>query len=185
MATGSGLPEDGEAITRRALEAAKTCLAIKADPANLEVWLSGENRLARWKQRGQGQIPKSLQVNYSDAVKSEPLYAELQTEFGGLSDVASHFTPEFFWRYTWEETPLPGGGRDFSLGLNVGAIELAFLMLSKHYELIFRVFDRCQDGRMLQDPDVERARQYALYLHNKFHELAKPALDAMIKDTAA
>ena len=184
MAIGSGLPEDGEAITRRALEAAKTCLAIKADSANLEVWLSGEKRLARWKQRGQGQIPKSLQVNYSDAVKSEPLYAELQTEFGSLFDVASHFTPEFFWRYTWEET-LPGGGRDFSFGLNVGAIELAFLMLSKHYELIFRVFDRCQDGRMLQNPDVERAHQYVLYLRNKVHELAKPALDALIKDTAA
>ena len=100
MATGSGLPEDGEAITRRALEAAKTCLAIKADPANLEVWISAEKRLARWKQRGQGQIPKSLQLNYSDAVKNEPLHAELQTEFGSLSDVASHFTPEFFWRYT-------------------------------------------------------------------------------------
>ena len=29
-ATASSLPEDGEAITRRALEAAKTCVAVKA-----------------------------------------------------------------------------------------------------------------------------------------------------------
>jgi hypothetical protein len=99
-ATGSGLPEDGEAITRRALEAAKTCLAIKADPANLEVWLSGEKRLARWKQRGQGDTPKNLQLNYSSSVKSEPLYEELQAEIGTLSDVAVHFTPEYFWRYS-------------------------------------------------------------------------------------
>jgi hypothetical protein len=46
-ATGSGLPEDGEAITRRALEAARMCLAIKVDPANLEAWLSAEKRLER------------------------------------------------------------------------------------------------------------------------------------------
>jgi len=84
MATGSGLPEDGEAITRRALEAAKTCLAIKADPANLDAWLSAEKRLARWQQRGQGEIPKNLQVSYSDSVKKEPLYAELQSQIGAL-----------------------------------------------------------------------------------------------------
>jgi hypothetical protein len=77
MATGSGLPEDGEAITRRALEAAKTCLAFKADPANLEVWLSAERRLERWKQRGQGAIPKNLTLNYSNSVRSEPLYEDL------------------------------------------------------------------------------------------------------------
>jgi hypothetical protein len=135
MATGSGVPEDGEAITRRALEAAKTCLAIKADPKNLEVWLSAEKRLERWKQRGQGAIPKNLALSYNN-VKSEPLYEELQAEIGALSDFGVHFTPEYFWRYSWEETPLPGGGTDFSFGMNVGAIELAFLMLSR---------DRCHD----------------------------------------
>ena len=184
MATGSGLPEDGEATTRRALEAAKTCLAIKADAANLEVWLSAEKRLERWKQRGQGVIPKNLALNYSNSVKSEPLYEELQAEIGALSDVAVHFTPEYFWRYSWEETPLPGGGRDFSFGLNVGAIELAFLMLSKHHELIIRVFDRCEDGRMLQNPEVARAHRYVHYLHEHFRTLAKPAMDAMTKSTA-
>lgn len=181
MVTGSGLPEDGEAITRRALEAAKTCLAIKADPANMDAWLSAEKRLSRWQQRGQGEIPKNLQVNYNDSVKKEPLYAELQSEIGALSDVSVHFTPEYFGRYSWEETPLPGGGRDFSFGLNVGAIELAFLMLSKHYELIIRVFDRCQDGRMLRHEEVARAHAYVQYLHGRYHGLAKPAIDAMMK----
>jgi hypothetical protein len=183
-ATGSGLPEDSEAITRRALEAAKTCLAIKADPANLEVWLSAEKRRERWKQRGEGAIPKNLGLNYSN-VKSEPLYEQLQCEIGALSDFGVHFTPEYFWRYSWIETPLPGGARDFSFGLRVGAIELAFLMLSKHYELIFRVFDRCENGRMLQHPDVERAHAFVLCQHDKFHALAKPAIEALISSAAA
>lgn len=177
-ATGSGLPEDGEAITRRALEAAKTCLAIKVDPTNLEVWLSAEKRRERWEQRGQGAIPKSLTLNYIN-VKNEPLYEELQGGIGALSDFGVHFTPEYFWRYSWVEAPLSGGARDFSFGLKVGAIELAFLMLSKHYELVLRVFDRCEDGRMLQHPEVERAHAFVLYLHKKFHDLVKPAIAGM------
>lgn len=183
-ATGSGLPEDGEAVTRRALEAAKTCLAIKVDPTNLEAWLSAEKRMERWKQRRQGAIPKNLAVNFNN-VKSEPLYDDLQAAIGTLSDFGVHFTPEYFGRYSWVETSLAGGARDFSFGLNVGAIELAFLMLSKHYELIFRIFDRCDDGQMLKHPDVERARTHVLYLHQKFHTLAKPAVDAMTSRTAA
>jgi hypothetical protein len=184
MATGSSLPEDGEAITRRALEAAKTCLAIKADPTNLEAWLSAEKRLERWKRRGEGGIPKNLAVSFTN-VKGEPLYEEVQAAIGELSDFGVHFTPEYLWRYSWEETPLPGGGRDFSFGLNPGAIELAFLMLSKHHELVIRVFDRCEDGTMLRHPEVERAHQKVLYLHQLFHKLAKPALDAMIKEAVA
>jgi len=185
MATGSGLPEDGEAITRRALEAAKTCLAIKADSTNLEAWLSAEKRRARWEQRAKGEVPKNLSVQFSASVKSEPLYEELQAEIGTVSDLGVHFTPEYFQRYSWEETALPGGGRDFSFGLNVGAIEFAFLMLSKHYELIFRVFDRCEDGRMLQHPEVAKAHRYVHYLHEHFQKAAKPALDAFVTGAAA
>jgi hypothetical protein len=118
-------------------------------------------------------------------VKTEPLYEELQSEIGALSDVAVHFTPEYFWRYSWDETPLPGGGREFSFGLNPGAIELAFLMLSRHHELIIRVFDRCEDGRMLQNPDVARAHAYVLYLHERFLKMAQPAITAMIEETGA
>jgi hypothetical protein len=86
-AAGSGLPEDGEAITRRALEAAKTCLAINAGPANLEVWISAEKRRDRWEQRARGEVPKTLNLRYSsNCVKAEPLYEELQAEIGSLSD---------------------------------------------------------------------------------------------------
>lgn len=182
-AIGSGLPEDGEAITRRALEAAKTCLAIKIDVANKEVWLSAEKRFERWKQRGRGAVPKTLALNYSSSVKNEPLYRELQSEIGTLSDFSVHFTPEYFSRYSWEETPLLGGGTDFSFGLNVGAIELAFLMLSKHHQLIIRVFDHCEDGRMLQNSEVARAYAHVQYLHEYFHKLIKPVLESKVDGT--
>jgi hypothetical protein len=112
----------------------------------LEVWLSAEKRRERWKQRREGAIPKNLGLSYSN-VKSEPLYEQLQSEIGALSDFSVHFTPEYFWRY---------------------------------YELIFRVFDRCENGRMLRHPDVERAHAFVLYQHEKFHGLAKPAIEALI-----
>lgn len=63
----------------------------------------------------------------------------------------------------------------------MGAIELAFLLLSKHHELIFPVFDRCEDGSMLRHEEVARAHAYVQYLHEHYRKLSKPALDAMIK----
>jgi len=178
-AVGSSLPEDGEAISRRALEAAKTCLAIKADSANGEVWLNAQARANRWKQRGQGGMPKQLRLKYG-RVETESLYQELQAEIGALSDFSVHFTPEYFSRYTWEETPRPEGGVKGSFGLSEGAIELGFLMLSKHHKLIIRVFDRCQDGKMLRNPDVKDAFDRVHALDEHFRQLLGPTLDAMI-----
>jgi hypothetical protein len=169
MAIGNGLPEDGEAITRRALEAAKTCLAIKADQANGDIWLDAQSRVNRWRQREQGSVPKQIHLRYGK-VQTEPLYQELQAEIGLLSDFSVHFTPEYFGRYTWEETPRPEGGFDVSFGLQEGAIELAFLMLNKHHELIIRVFDRCQDGRILCHSEVARALGRVHALHEHFRQ---------------
>src|SRR5689334_22089384 len=57
-AAGSGQPEDAAAITRRALEAAQVCLAIKADRSNFAEWKSIEIRQDRWKVRVAGEKPK-------------------------------------------------------------------------------------------------------------------------------
>lgn len=179
MAIASGLPEDGEAITRRALEIAKTCFAIKVDPENGNIWRSDEARLQRWRQRGHGEKPKPLRTPY-EKVRTEPLYQELETEIGTLSDFAVHFTPEYFSRYTWEETPRPDGGSDVSFGLREGAIELAFLMLIKHHELVIRVFDYCQDGRMLQHPEIREALGRVQWLQNHYHTLVAPTIEAMV-----
>ncbi len=178
MMTAMGLPEDGEAITRRALEAAKTCLAIKLDSDNGDAWLAAEARVKRWQQRKQGQKPSHFYVEYKN-LANEPLFRELNEEFGSLSDFSVHFTPEFFGRFIWEETQLPGGGSEHSFGLITGSIEMAFFMLSKHHELIIRVFDRCQDGKMLSHPEVRAALERVYVVHNHFHQLIKPTLDAM------
>src|ERR1700678_1425513 len=47
-------PEDSVGITRRALECAKTALAIKLNDANVANWLAEEERLARWAARREG-----------------------------------------------------------------------------------------------------------------------------------
>lgn len=168
----SSLPEDGEAITRRALEAAKTCVAVKANPANYGEWLKAAQRFKRWESRASGEIPKNLQLNFAD-VKGVPIYSDLMAEIGQLSDFAVHFTPEYFWRYTWEETERPGGGSDFSFGLVPGAIELALLMLCRHHHIIIRAFDYCQDGNMLQNTSVALAIDKVAYLQNHFANLLK------------
>jgi hypothetical protein len=180
MATASSLPKDGEAITRRALEAAKTVLAIKADAANGEIWQAAPARVKRWQQRGQKENPNPLRLHYKN-VHTEPLYQELQAEIGALSDFFVHFTPEYFGRYTWEEKQRADGGFDISFGLPEGAIELGFLMLSKHHELIFRAVNRCQDGKMLRHPEVAQALDLVYELHEHYRQLVNPALDAMLQ----
>lgn len=59
---------------------------------------------------------------------------------------------------------------------------MAFLMLNKHRGLILRVFDRCQDEKMLRHPEVARALQNVYELHERFRELLNPTLDAMIQE---
>ena len=54
------LPDDAAAVTRRALEAARLALAIKHDRANLDRWIAFEERMARWKRRDEGEMPKPL-----------------------------------------------------------------------------------------------------------------------------
>ncbi len=55
-------------------------------------------------------------------------------------------------------------------------------MLCKHHELIVRVFDRCQDGKMLQQPAVRKAIYSVHDLHEHFRQLLAPIFDAMIRE---
>jgi len=181
MLIAGSLPEDGEALTRRALEAAKTCLAIKIDPANGDAWLALEARLKRLRNRAAGRKPEPLHINYKK-VKLEPLYQEVDREIGILSDFSVHFTPEFFGRYEWEEKPRPDGGFTINFGLMKGAVEMGFLMLCKHHELIIRVFDRCQDGGVLQNADVRDALLQVYESHDHYRQLVEPTLKVMIAE---
>lgn len=88
------LPDDAEAITRRALEAARLAIAIKHDPKNLKLWAAYETRLARWRSRQMNERPGDLRLglNYP---KDNPVLEQIGKLIGMLSDTAVHFTPEF------------------------------------------------------------------------------------------
>lgn len=163
--TGSGRPEDGPAITRRALEAAKTALAIKADAGNFQVWRAIEVRTDRWNARVEGGTPKGPVNPRYNGVAADPLYQELKAVIGVLSDFTVHFTPEHVGQYEWEHTSRPDGTRDISFGMNEDAVAKELLMMAGQHRLIMRVFDRCLDGKFLKHPEVKQVAQRALGLY--------------------
>ncbi len=156
--TGSGLPEDGPGITRRALEAAKVCVASKADPANFEEWRASEQRSARWSARAAGHKPKGPPVSpqYKN-VSANPFYQEIQTLIGVLSDAAVHFTPEHFGLYIWEPTLNQDGSVDISLSIGENAVAYRLFQLIDQYLFIIRVFDHCLDGKLFTNGDIVRS----------------------------
>ena len=136
--TGSGLPEDGAAATRRALEAAKVCLAVKADPNNFTKWRATEERLERWKSRGKGERPKgSVNPEYT-RVSSEPLYEDLKHVIGVLSDFTVHLTPEHVLRYKWGHVSQADGASAIAFGLEEDAVPKELLMLVGQHRLILQ-----------------------------------------------
>jgi hypothetical protein len=156
--TASGLPQDGPANTRRALEAAKVCLAIKAHPGNFDLWQAAEVRAARWKARAAGDRRRSPPVNpqYKD-VATDPFYQEIQSLIGVLSDAAVHFTPEYFGAYLWERSRNPDGSVKTNVGVAPDAVPYRLFQLVEQHLFIVRVFDYCLDGKLLADADIARA----------------------------
>ena len=122
-----GLPFDSHANTRRAVEAAKVALAIKRNRANVQEWLKGELRLARWDARQEGKKPQRLPPVIFHELDNEPLVQELQQYFGIASDSFIHFTPEFLGHQDFSETPI-GDGKT-SIGLGYFASERDILLM--------------------------------------------------------
>jgi hypothetical protein len=134
-------PEDSVGITRRALECAKTALAIKLNDANVANWLAEEERLARWAARREGKRPKSFRVDL-ESVKGDPLVDQLGDIIGALSDASVHFTPEFYGNLAWEVNIREDGpgGHIFLNYFHTSdrEIERAFLSLCAAHGLIER-----------------------------------------------
>src|SRR5271157_583764 len=175
--TGSGLPEDGPAMIRRAFEAAKVCLAVKAHPDNFEAWKATEARRERWEARVSGAKPKPLNPRYK-GVSADPFYQEIQSVIGVLSDAAVHFTPEHFGLYEWDQMLNPDGTADVTLGIGENTVAYRFFELVSQHLLIIRVFDRCLDGELIKDADVKRATHEVVDLLvqlNRQEGLAEPA----------
>jgi hypothetical protein len=147
-------PEDSVGVTRRALECAKTALAIKLNDTNVANWLSQEERLARWAARKEGKKPKSFRVDL-ESVKGDPLIDQLGDMIGVLSDASVHFTPEFYSNLAWEvrireDSPT---GHIFLNYFHTSdrEIERAFLSLYAAHGLILNAFDRCTDGKLSEN----------------------------------
>lgn len=160
--TGSGHPEDGAAITRRALEAAKVALAITVDERNLEEWRALTTRKGRWEDRGKGIRPKGGAVNpqYKE-LSAEPLHEDLMTFIAVLSDFTVHFTPEHVLGYEWEEMKNKDGTRNIAFGVDERAVPRGLILLADQHRLILRVFDRCVDGKLYSHRAVQAVAQRA------------------------
>jgi hypothetical protein len=160
--TGSGLPEDGAAITRRALEAAKVALTIAVDAGNLEEWRALTTRTGRWQDRGKGIRPKGGPVNPQyKGLTAEPLHEDLMTVIAVLSDYTVHFTPEHVLGYEWERTTNSEGTTNLAFGLDEDAVAKGLLLLADQHRLMLRVFDRCLDGKLYSDTAVQAVVQEA------------------------
>jgi hypothetical protein len=170
--TGSGFPEDSPAATRRALEAAKACFAIKADPANFERWKNIRLRKNRWESRGRPTFKGGAVDPKYTGVFGKPLYDNLKSTMGALSDFAVHFTPEHLLGYVWEHRQNPDGSIDTVFTIRQEAVRNEFLMLAGHHRLIFHVFDHCLDDQLLATAEVQSVaqqamKQYASLLHQE------------------
>ena len=169
-------PEDSVAVTRRAVEAAKVALAIKANSANANEWLSFEHRNNRWITRQRGERPKSFRVKYDD-LGGNPVADELDLWLGVLSDAYVHFTPEYFDSLDWDEKICADGERQIFLHyFHRGAqeVERHFKLLSAAHGTIFKAFDQCFDGGISADPEmidaVNRFWQTAKRFSDDYHE---------------
>lgn len=160
--TGSGLPEDGAAITRRALEAAKVALAITVDASNLEEWRALATRTGRWEDRGNGIRPKGGPVNPQyKGLAAEPLHEDLMTVMAVLSDYTVHFTPEHVLGYEWERSTNKDGSTNLAFGVDEDAVPTGLLTLADQHRLILRVFNRCLDGKLYSDGAVQAVAERA------------------------
>jgi hypothetical protein len=153
-------PDDAAAPTRRAVEAAQVCLAIKADPDNLERWKNAEHRLARWAARHEGRDPGRLKraVKWP---KDHPLFEALDRTLGTLSDLYVHFTPEYVYGQAWEHDEAAGELVNVKLAFqekNVGRALGQLVNLARIHLHIHSVLDTCLDCRLSGDAEWERRR---------------------------
>lgn len=146
-------PEDSTGITRRALEAAKTYLAIKVDPVNLKNWIAFKERDTRWRVRREGKKPKGLHVKLR-GLRGNPLADRLDLFAGMFSDAALHYTPEFYSTLNWQIHPLPDGSHQRLLQYfidDVQQIDRYWLSLVAAHLSILEAFDFCIDADLSKD----------------------------------
>jgi hypothetical protein len=140
-----GVPLDAAAASRRALEGARTALAIKIDRKNAVRWTAFEERLSRWDARKEDEKPPKLKIEY-EALNGDALAEKLATFIGILSDGAVHFTPEFLSRIDFQNRN--HGAQVFSDYLEADDQKIAgdIKILGVVHLLILKTLDRVCDG---------------------------------------
>lgn len=173
-------PEDSVAITRRAIEAAKVALAIKANSENGNKWLAFDERQARWLARDQGDKPKFFKVEF-ESIRGDAVIDTLDRFLGILSDAYVHFTPEFYSTLSWEYRQTSTEKGEMFLHYfqpNFRELERAFIMLGAVHGTILKAFDRCFDGSMAADPAIANmwfvGKQFSDDYNRRYGEPATP-----------
>ena len=176
-----GLPLDAAASSRRALEAARTALAIKLDLKNSEKWLAYEERLLRWKTRRTNEKPPKLKIDYA-AVNGDFAAEKLACFIGMLSDAAVHFTPEFLSHLDFQDRK--HGTELFSDYLEDDERTIAHHLkqLAAVHLLILKTLDRCCDGGLSVSPKFPMALQNIAHtvggLYREYPVTLRPELEA-------
>jgi hypothetical protein len=137
-----GVPVDSGGPSRRAVEAARTALALKLDPENAKRWLAEEERMSRWAARRAGEKPTKLRIDHK-SLTGHLIADELQTFMISLSDSQLHFTPEFLFDLDFQ--PRAGGTETYSEYLETDCGEIAHHLgyLAAIHVTILKALDEC------------------------------------------
>lgn len=146
---GSSL--DATALSRRALEAARTALAIKLDPENAGRWAAEGERMEQWRLRQNDEKPRQMKIELR-AMKSDPLAEELLREMGMLSDGGVHFTPEYLGSLDIQERRHGKELHSEYLESDLAKLASEIKTLACVHLLVLRAFDRCADGGLSRSP---------------------------------
>jgi len=165
-------PDDSVGITRRAIEVAKTALAVKLNPNNAELWISFEKRHERWLRRLEGKKPKGFTVHF-EGTQSHPLLQALEMSLGMVSDAYVHFTPEYYISLDWDIRRSSDRGGEIWLNYfhrNSREVERHYNSLAAIHRQILQAFDFCFDGFWGRDEVVQGLMTASLAIGKTFND---------------
>jgi hypothetical protein len=153
-------PDDAGGVTRRAVEAARTALAVKHDPENFQRWAAADERMERWNARMEGRKAEHLTISMRHP-KGHPTVDWLATQLGVLSDTDVHLTPEFLLSRTWETKDAEAGKMLLKLQYfepKRRELEDSLNVLAGTHGIILNAFDECFDGAFSKDAEWSETR---------------------------
>ena len=163
---GRALPEDSSPVTRRAIEIAEVAFAVKYDQNNYEIWLSYEQRMARWEARTAEQKPRKPIFPKLNIPIDHPVLEYLKKSKGIYSDSDVHFTPEYLETREWKEG-------DSRLSLNYftsdqRTFSRSVVDLTGTHRMLLLIFDKCMDEAFSTNEEWQRLHDELLIKGQRF-----------------